>query len=105
VERASVKGEVKDLTLGVYMCVCCCCSQQAARLREAEPALQKAAERAAASASVVDKVGLNAAAEERKAKLRQQEVCAGRCVGFVLLDCPINTSSHKYTENVMWYPC
>lgn len=73
------RGEVKVLTLGVYMCVCCCCSQQAARLREAEPALQKAAERAAASASVVDKVGLNAAAEERKAKLRQQEVCAGCC--------------------------
>lgn len=47
---------------------------QAARLRDAEPALQRAAERAAATASVSDKVQLNAAAEERRAQLRQQEV-------------------------------
>lgn len=64
---------------------CCavpCCALQAARLRDAEPALQKAAERAAAAASVTDKVGLNAATEERKAKLRQQEVrcCDDDCV-------------------------
>jgi DnaJ family protein C protein 8 len=62
----------------LYGNACACCAgagrMQAARLREAEPALQKAAERAAAAASVTDKVGLNAAAEERKAKLRQQEV-------------------------------
>lgn len=57
---------------------------QAARLREAEPALLKAAERAAAAASVTDKVGLNAAAEERKAKLRQQEVRTATAAGTTL---------------------
>jgi hypothetical protein len=56
---------------------------QAARLRDAEPALQRAAERAAAAASVADKVQLNAAAEERRAQLRQQEVRVSQraCVG------------------------
>lgn len=60
-------------------CIVAAVCMQAARLREAEPALQKAAERAAAAASVTDKVGLNAAAEERKAKLRQQEVGGRVC--------------------------
>lgn len=48
---------------------------QAARLREAEPALQRAAERSAATASMAERVEMNAAAEERKARLRQEEVC------------------------------
>lgn len=65
-------------------CWCCCWGMQAVRLREAEPALQKAAERAAAAASVTDKVGLNAAAEERKAKLRQQEVRTATAAGTTL---------------------
>jgi len=68
-----------------------CCAMQAARLREAEPALQKAAERAAAAASVADKVGLNAAAEERKAKLRQQEVRIEDCTRLLLLGTSANS--------------
>jgi hypothetical protein len=71
---------------------------QAARLRDAEPALQKAAERAAAAASVTDKVGLNAAAEERKAKLRQQEVrcCQHHCMLQVILSSSFRYHSMHY---------
>eukprot|EP00775_Hariotina_reticulata_P002880 gene2880-3171_t len=45
----------------------------AARLRTAEPGLLKAAERAAAAASMTERIEMNAAAEQRKAKIRQKE--------------------------------
>ena len=63
---------------------------QAVRLRDAEPALQRSAERAAATASMSERVEMNAAAEERKAKLRQEEVMwLGWVVSFC--DCYLQT--------------
>ncbi|KAF8058872.1 hypothetical protein HT031_005440 [Scenedesmus sp. PABB004] len=45
----------------------------AARLRDAEPGLQRAAERVAATVSMTERVEQAAAAEERKAQLRQEQ--------------------------------
>jgi hypothetical protein len=61
-------------TFYIIACYICPCLQ-AARLRDAEPALHKAAERAAAAASMSERVEMNAAAEERRARQRQEEVC------------------------------
>eukprot|EP00882_Tetradesmus_deserticola_P016333 GHRQ01017437.1.p1 GENE.GHRQ01017437.1~~GHRQ01017437.1.p1 ORF type:complete len:327 (+),score=58.39 GHRQ01017437.1:204-1184(+) len=69
----------------------------AARLRDAEPALHKAAERAAAAASMPQRVEMNAVAEERKAKLRQQEVRAWAAAAAAVLGShnPLNSRRHQ----------
>jgi len=61
--------------LWILLLLLATCDAQAVRLRTAQPGLLKAAEKAAAAASMAERIELNAAAEQRKAKIRQEEVC------------------------------